>query len=178
MTERILTPRTPQGRQLTVEALEFFQKHPNRMEQYDILQIVAELLAIRTAPKKEPGPVLEPYGYCWFNRHMEYRFTHRLPHPESSEQPIGEVTPVYKAPPSETAAINPTGPKHYHAAPSAIAPLTDRQIMNAACTAADALDATRVSEMKNGGWHATTIFDGDTGLLRFGRLIEKAINGR
>lgn len=56
--------------------------------------------------------------------------------------------------------------------------LTDEQIMNAACEAADALDATRVSEMKGGGWHATTIFDGDTGLLRFGRLIEKAINGK
>lgn len=53
--------------------------------------------------------------------------------------------------------------------------LTDEQIMNAACTAADTLDATRVSEMRAGGWHATTIFDGDSGLLRFGRLIEQAL---
>lgn len=51
--------------------------------------------------------------------------------------------------------------------------LTDAEILNAAISSADALDATRVSEMRAGGWHATTIFDGDTGLLRFGRLVEK-----
>lgn len=53
--------------------------------------------------------------------------------------------------------------------------LTDDEIMNAAITAADELDATRVSEMRGKGWHATTIFDGDTGLLRLGRLVEKAL---
>lgn len=63
-------------------------------------------------------------------------------------------------------------------APSARGKLTDEQIMNAAITAADDLDASRVSEMVTGGWKATTIFEGDTGLLRFGRLIEKAINGK
>lgn len=62
--------------------------------------------------------------------------------------------------------------------PSARVLLTDEQIMNAAITAADDLDATRVSEMVPGGWKATTIFEGDTGLLRFGRLLEKAINGK
>lgn len=56
---------------------------------------------------------------------------------------------------------------------STTASLTDEQIMNAAIKAADELDATRVSEMRDGGWHSTTIFDGDTGLLRFGRLVEK-----
>jgi hypothetical protein len=59
---------------------------------------------------------------------------------------------------------------------SRFVPLTDEQIMSAACNAADALDATRVNEMKNGAWHPTTIFDGDSGLLRFGRLIEQALN--
>jgi len=57
--------------------------------------------------------------------------------------------------------------------------LTDEQIMNAVCTAADALDATRASELRpargGGIWHATTIFDGDSGLLRLGRLIESAV---
>jgi hypothetical protein len=46
----------------------------------------------------------EPYGYVWFNRHMEQRFTHLLPHQKSSEQPIGEVIPVYKAPPVSASA--------------------------------------------------------------------------
>jgi len=36
------------------------------------------------------------------------------------------------------------------------------------------LDATRVNELRDGKWHPTTIFDGDTGLLRLGRLIECA----
>lgn len=52
--------------------------------------------------------------------------------------------------------------------------LTDDQIMNAAIKAADELDATRVSEMTAGGWKATTIFEGDAGLIRFGRLVEAA----
>lgn len=55
--------------------------------------------------------------------------------------------------------------------------LTDEQILNAAITAADALDATRVSEMVAGGWNATTIFEGDTGLIRFGRLVESLTRG-
>lgn len=53
--------------------------------------------------------------------------------------------------------------------------LTDDQIMNAAIKAADELDATRVSERRNGAWYATTIFEGDAGLIRFGRLVEKAL---
>ena len=59
--------------------------------------------------------------------------------------------------------------------PSRSQPLTDGEIMSAATRAADALDATRVSEMRGGKWHATTIFDGDSGLLRYGRLVEKAV---
>lgn len=59
--------------------------------------------------------------------------------------------------------------------PEELRSLTDDEILNAAFTAADALDATRVSEMRPGGWHATTIFDGDTGLIRFGRLVESML---
>ena len=53
--------------------------------------------------------------------------------------------------------------------------LSDDEIMNAAIKAADELDATRVSEMSPSGWKVTTIFDGDAGLLRFGRLVEHAV---
>lgn len=53
--------------------------------------------------------------------------------------------------------------------------MTDDQILNAAVRAADALDATRVHEQRSGKWHPTTIFDGDAGLLRFGRLVEEAV---
>lgn len=56
--------------------------------------------------------------------------------------------------------------------------LTDEEIMSVAVTAADALDATRVSEFENGKWKATTIFEGDEGLLRFGRLVEQAAKAR
>lgn len=47
-------------------------------------------------PSAVAPPTMEPYGYVWFNKHMEQRFTHRLPHPESSEQPIGDAVPVYR----------------------------------------------------------------------------------
>jgi len=38
----------------------------------------------------------EPYGYLWFTHQMERRFTHYRP---KEEQRIGEVTPLYTAPP-------------------------------------------------------------------------------
>ncbi len=38
----------------------------------------------------------EPYGYLWFAHQMERRFTHYRP---KEEQRIGEVTPLYTAPP-------------------------------------------------------------------------------
>ncbi len=38
----------------------------------------------------------EPYGYLWFTHQMERRFTHYRP---KEEQRIGEVTPIYTAPP-------------------------------------------------------------------------------
>jgi len=38
----------------------------------------------------------EQYGYLWFTHHMERRFTHYRP---KEEQRIGEVTPLYTAPP-------------------------------------------------------------------------------
>lgn len=55
----------------------------------------------RTSMNSSPDKK-EPYGYCWYNKHGEYRFTHSLPHPKSSEQPIGEAVPVYRAPVSAT----------------------------------------------------------------------------
>jgi hypothetical protein len=38
----------------------------------------------------------EPYGYLWFTHQIERRFTHYRP---KEEQRIGEVTPLYTAPP-------------------------------------------------------------------------------
>lgn len=54
--------------------------------------------------------------------------------------------------------------------------LTDRQILDAAIRAADSLDATRVNEMTGPNvWKATTIFEGDAGLIRFGRFVEELL---
>lgn len=38
----------------------------------------------------------EPHGYLWFTRHMEQKFTHRIP---KEYERIGDVKPVYTAPP-------------------------------------------------------------------------------
>ena len=50
-------------------------------------------------------------------------------------------------------------------------PMTDDAILNIAAREADELDATRVHELRDGAWHATTIFDGDAALLRFARAL-------
>lgn len=39
-----------------------------------------------------------PYGYCWYNEHMEYRFT-RLP-PNPANCVIGEIKPVFERSPA------------------------------------------------------------------------------
>lgn len=41
-------------------------------------------------------PEQEPYGYLWFTRHMEQRFTHRKP---KEDERIGDVKPLYTIPP-------------------------------------------------------------------------------
>jgi hypothetical protein len=48
---------------------------------------------------------------------------------------------------------------------------TDEQIMAIVCRETDTLDCTRVSEMTNDGWKATTIFEGDAALLRCIRAV-------
>lgn len=53
--------------------------------------------------------------------------------------------------------------------------LTDDELLSAAINTTDELDVTRVSELVAGGWKATTIFDGDAGLLRLARAVEKAV---
>lgn len=40
----------------------------------------------------------KPYGYCWYNEHMEYRFT-RLP-PNPAQCVIGEMKPVFERAPA------------------------------------------------------------------------------
>lgn len=59
----------------------------------EVVKVACELNAIigEAVPPK-------PYGYVWFNKNMEQRFTPRPPHPQSTEQPIGEVKPVYDVP--------------------------------------------------------------------------------
>lgn len=58
------------------------------MLEYVVLPVIEASAAVAAADR-------EPYGYVWFNKRMEQRFTRRLPHPQSNEQPVGDVTPVY-----------------------------------------------------------------------------------
>lgn len=46
----------------------------------------------------------EPYGFVWFDKNMEQRFSHKLPHPESRDQPVAEPVRVYREPVSATAS--------------------------------------------------------------------------
>lgn len=51
--------------------------------------------------------------------------------------------------------------------------LSDERILGIACHEADALDATRVNEIKDGAWKATTMME-DSALIRFARHILRA----
>lgn len=68
-------------------------------------------MAERDDKKEQLTGPQEPYGYLWFNKHMERRFTHRPPHPKSYEKPIGEVVPVYIALPVTPPAEGTSGPR-------------------------------------------------------------------
>lgn len=52
--------------------------------------------------------------------------------------------------------------------------LTNEQIMSIVCRETDTLDCTRVSELENGKWKATTTFDSDEALLRCIRAVLNA----
>jgi len=43
------------------------------------------------------APVQEPYGYVWFTKHMEHRFTRMKPHPDMGAM---NIKPIYTAPPN------------------------------------------------------------------------------
>jgi hypothetical protein len=71
----------------TVEALRDRLAQPEPVRAIDISQERVD----ETAKREH-----EPYGYLWFTHQMERRFTHYRP---KEEQRIGEVTPIYTAPP-------------------------------------------------------------------------------
>jgi hypothetical protein len=55
-------------------------------------------------PENEPhvslASVQEPYGYVWFTKHMEHRFTKMKPHPDMGAM---DIRPVYTTPPAQPA---------------------------------------------------------------------------
>ena len=55
-------------------------------------------------PENEPhvslASVQEPYGYVWFTKHMEHRFTRMKPHPDMGAM---DIRPVYTTPPAQPA---------------------------------------------------------------------------
>lgn len=79
--------------------------------------VMAEAKDVRSvlaAIEDEDAPAsasAEPYGYVWFNKHMEQRFTKLLPHPKSGEQPLTGVVKVYAAPVS---SIPPASPEVFY----------------------------------------------------------------
>jgi hypothetical protein len=62
-------------------------------------EVTGEVDAVNTSQERVDETAKsehEPYGYLWFTHQMERRFTHYRP---KEEQRIGEVTPLYAAPP-------------------------------------------------------------------------------
>lgn len=66
-----------------------------------------EHAAIQHSEQRETVPAgqEEPYGYCWYTKHMEYRFTRGKP--LACHAVIGEIKPVYERPAPPVAATVP-----------------------------------------------------------------------
>jgi hypothetical protein len=54
----------------------------------------------------KPAPVQEPFGYVWFTKHMEHRFTAMKPHPDMGAM---NIKPIYTAPPGQEPVAYTTG---------------------------------------------------------------------
>jgi len=55
-----------------------------------------------TPPAAQPAlTVQEPYGYVWFTKHMEHRFTRMKPHPDMGAM---DIKPIYTTPPAAQTA--------------------------------------------------------------------------
>jgi hypothetical protein len=66
--------------------------------------VVRPLVANRATPPA--APVQEPFGYVWFTKHMEHRFTRMKPHPDMGAM---NIKPVYTAPPGQEPVAYTTG---------------------------------------------------------------------
>ncbi len=62
--------------------------------------------AITAIKQARSAPVQEPFGYVWFTKHMEHRFTRMKPHPDIGAM---NIKPVYTAPPGQEPVAYTTG---------------------------------------------------------------------
>jgi hypothetical protein len=90
---------------IALEALESADWYINQLEitlysaddagtHEDRLKVQQAITAIKQALA---APVQEPYGYVWFTKHMEHRFTRMKPHPEMGAM---DIKPIYTTPPA------------------------------------------------------------------------------
>lgn len=78
--------------QMALDALEKLNKDGWILADFED-EVYSSIEALRAALAQGEQ---EPHGYLWFTRHMEQRFTHRIP---KEDERIGDVKPVYTAPP-------------------------------------------------------------------------------
>jgi hypothetical protein len=73
---------------------------------YTAMPFPAGSKAITAIKQARSAPVQEPFGYVWFTKHMEHRFTRMKPHPDMGAM---NIKPVYTAPPGQEPVAYTTG---------------------------------------------------------------------
>ena len=82
-------------------------EHSRSLDPVDIDFVKGKRQATITAIKQAlAAAVQEPYGYVWFTKHMEHRFTRMKPHPDMGAM---NIKPIYTASPGQEPVAYTTG---------------------------------------------------------------------
>ncbi len=93
---------TPPGGRQSEDCLTAAQEDIQRLSAL----VRAQQITIDKLEQARSAPVQEPFGYVWFTKHMEHRFTRMKPHPDMGAM---NIKPVYTAPPGQEPVAYTTG---------------------------------------------------------------------
>ncbi len=93
---------TPPGGRQSEDCLTAAQEDIQRLSAL----VRAQQITIDKLEQARSAPVQEPFGYVWFTKHMEHRFTRMKPHPDIGAM---NIKPVYTAPPGQEPVAYTTG---------------------------------------------------------------------
>ena len=79
------------------DALQSVQKTLAQQPAQQLVDCHVTGVCVQSGLRAEQPAQQEPYGYVWFNKHMEHRFTRIEPHPDMGAM---DIKPIYTSPPA------------------------------------------------------------------------------